>query len=265
MAGRMRDLALVGRVTAFGLTGLARDRSTLVFTVAFPVILLVLFVSIFGEDGASLPVRGASVPLDAYFTAGMAAYAVMMSGFATLAVTLTSQRETGQLKRLRATALPPWAFVTGQILKVIVLMAAISALLLAIGALAYGVPVDVPGLAGFAIYAVLAAAAFTALGVGATALFKTAESASTIAPFATVILGFISGVWIPTDQLPGWLVDLGLIFPLAHVAEGFQRTLSGEAGMGLDALNVVALAMWTVAGILLAARGFRWGPRGRAG
>lgn len=261
----MRDLALVGRVTVFGLTGLARDRSTLVFTVAFPVILLVLFVAIFGQEDASVPVRGASVPLDAYFTAGMAAYAVMMSGFATLAITLTSQRETGQLKRLRATALPPWAFVTAQILKVIVLMTAISALLLAIGAVTYGVPLDGPGIAGFAVYAVLAAAAFTALGVGVTALFKTAESASTIAPFATVILGFISGVWIPSDQLPAWLVDVGLLFPLAHVAEGFQRALSGEAGMGLDTLNVLALAVWTAAGTLLAARGFRWGPSGRAG
>ena len=44
----------------------------------------------------------------------------------------------------------------------------------------------------------------------------TAEAASTIAPFAGVLLGFISGVWIPVDQLPDWLVEVGRIFPLAH-------------------------------------------------
>lgn len=138
-------------------------------------------------------------------------------------------------------------------------------MLLAIGLVAYDIPLGGRGLAGFVVYAVLAAAAFTALGAGVTAMFRTAESASAVAPFATVLLGFISGVWIPTDQLPGWLVDVGLAFPLAHVAEGFQRSLSGEAGMGLDPVNVAALVAWAVVGVAVAARGFRWGPRGREG
>lgn len=96
-------------------------------------------------------------------------------------------------------------------------------------------------------------------------MFRTAESASAVAPSATVLLGFISGVWIPTDEMPGWLVDVGLVFPLAHVAEDFQRSLSSEAGMGLDPVNVAAPVAWAVVGVAVAARGLRWGPRGREG
>ena len=54
----------------------------------------------------------------------------------------------------------------------------------------------------------------------------TAEAASTIAPFAGVLLGFISGVWIPVDQLPDWLVEVGRVFPLAHLAESLQRAVA---------------------------------------
>ena len=49
------------------------------------------------------------------------------------------------------------------------------------------------------------------------------DSASTIAPFGTVILAFISGVFIPTDQLPNSLVQIGKVFPLAHLAHGSRR------------------------------------------
>lgn len=262
----MRDLALVAHVTRFGVVGLMRDRLTLVFTIIFPVALLVLFNSVFGEQDGALAIRGASVPLDAYFTAGMASYALMMAAFATLATSLTSQRETGQLKRLRATAMPAWVFIAGQVLRVALLVAAMSALLLLIGVLLYGVRVGMAGLAGFAIYALLGTAVFATLGVAATAVLRTAESASAITPFATVFLGFVSGVWIPVQELPGWLVDVGLVFPLAHVAEGLQRSLADPAaGTGLDALNVGVLALWGAAALAVAVRGFRWGPRSRGG
>ncbi|MEQ8833527.1 MAG: ABC transporter permease [Roseitalea porphyridii] len=261
----MGDLRLVAQVARFGVVGLARDRSTLVFTVIFPVALLALFNAVFADEGG-LAIRGARVPLDGYFTAGMAAYALMMAAFSTLAITLTSQRETGQLKRLRATAMPPWVFIAGQVAKVALLVVAMVALLVAIGVVAYGVPLSGAGLAGVAVYTLLGTAAFTTLGVAATALLRTAESASAITPFATVVLGFVSGVWIPTQELPGWAVDLGQLFPLAHLAEGLQRSLAGpSAGAGLDPLNAGVLLLWGVAGLAVAARGFRWTPRARAG
>ena len=94
----------------------------------------------------------------------------------------------------------------------------------------------------------------------------TAEAASTIASFAGVLLGFISGVWIPVDQMPDWLVEVGRIFPLPHLAESLQRAVTDPSlGTGLTGENVAVLAAWGIAGPIVAARGFRWEPQAHRG
>jgi hypothetical protein len=71
-----------------------------------------------------------------------------------------------------------------------------TVVLFLIGYLAYDVELTGEGVLGIVVAVVLATAAFAALGVALTVVTPTAEAASTIAPFAGVLLGFISGVWI---------------------------------------------------------------------
>src|SRR5207248_1288308 len=104
-------------------------------------------------------------------------------------------------------------------------------------------------------------AAMCSLGIALTAYTNTPDSASTIAPFSAVILSFISGVFIPTDQLPNSLVQIGKIFPLAHLAHGLQAAYnSGPAHLSGE--NVAVLVLWGGVGIIIAARNFRWEPQG---
>jgi ABC-2 type transport system permease protein len=100
-----------------------------------------------------------------------------------------------------------------------------------------------------------------ALGIALTALTTTPDSASTIAPFGTVLLSFISGVFVPTDQLPKTLVELGHFFPLSHLAEGLQAAFD-QGPVHLSGSNVATLATWGAAGLIVAARRFRWQPQG---
>lgn len=262
----MSDAALVARLTRYGLKGLARNPRVLIFTIAFPVILLVLFASVFGDESDTIEIGGARIPVDAYFTAGITAYAIMASAFSTLAIGLTSQRESGQLKRLRGTPLPSWAFITAQIARAVALVAAMTVVLFLIGYLAYDVEMTAEGVAGIVVSVLLGTAAFAALGVALTVVTPTTEAASTIAPFAGVLLGFISGVWIPVDVLPDWLVEVGRVFPLAHLAESLQRAVADPSlGTGLTGENVAVLAAWGIVGLVVAARGFRWEPQAHRG
>jgi hypothetical protein len=78
-----------------------RTPRALVFTIAFPLLFLLPFNSIFikgGDETGTLP-NGLVLSAQTYFTAGIVAYAVSLSTFTTLAVSLTTQRERGQLKR----------------------------------------------------------------------------------------------------------------------------------------------------------------------
>jgi ABC-2 type transport system permease protein len=262
----MSDVAMTLRQTGYRLLSLSRNPRVLVFTLAFPVLLLVLFNAIFDKESNRLtPFEGEQVVTATYFTGGMIAYAIMMATFSTLAIALTTQRETGMLKRYRGTPVPAWTFIAAQVASSIVMSVAMVVVLLAVAALGFDVGVAADRIPALAVYVLLGTAALSALGIALTAVTTTAESAATIAPFAGVILSFISGVFIPVDQLPGFLVDIGRIFPLAHLAEGLQRTLILPTGTGFDALNLAVLGAWGIAGAAVAARGFRWEPKAAAG
>lgn len=240
-----------------------RTPRAIIFTALFPLILLLLFNSIFigGAENVTLP-DNLKVGAEAYFTAGIVAYTVALSTFTTLTVSLTTQRENGQLKRYRGTPMPPWAFILAQIIRASAQALAMAALLLAIGAIGYGIPIPGSTFPAFVLYVILGTATMCSLGIALSAFTPTVDAASTIAPFSVVILAFFSGVWIPVDQLPQGLETLGKIFPLYHIALGLQTALApGATGSGLSAENVLILVVWALAGARIASRRFRWEPQ----
>src|SRR5207248_1595300 len=110
-AERMNDVALTFRQAGYVLMSMRRNPRVLVFSVAFPVVLLLLFASIFSKgENATTHFAGGPIKTDAYFTAGILAYAITMACFSSLAIALTTQRESGLLKRFRGTPVPAWTF-----------------------------------------------------------------------------------------------------------------------------------------------------------
>ena len=262
----MRDRAIVLAQTRVALLVALRTPRALLFTAAFPLLFLFLFNSIFvngGSETATLP-NSLKLSAEAYFTAGIAAYSIALSTFTTLAVSLTTLRERGQLKRLRGTPMPGWTFVAAQVLRATLQAVAMAALLLAIGALAYSVPVPGSTFPAFVLYVVLGTATMSALGIALSPFTSTPDAASTVAPFTVVLLAFISGVWIPVDQLPHWLESIAKIFPLYHLALGLQTSLApGASGSGLDAGNLAVLAAWAAGGAWVADPPLPLGAAGR--
>jgi ABC-2 type transport system permease protein len=260
----MSDRAIVIEQAKLAIKVALRTPRTLIFTIAFPLILLVLFNSIFNHGGnqtAALP-NDLRLSAEAYFTAGIIAYAVALSTFTTLAVSLTTQRENGQLKRYRGTPMPPWTFILAQILRSVAQAVAMAALLLGLGAIAYGVPVPGSTFPAFVLYLLLGTATMCALGIALSAFVPNADAASTIAPFSVVMLSFISGVWIPIEKLSGALETIGKIFPLYHIALGLQTSLApGAGGSALQGSDLLVLAIWLAVGIRLSIKRFRWEPQ----
>jgi ABC-2 type transport system permease protein len=264
----MSDRGIVLAQARMAILVALRTPRALVFTVFFPLILLVLFNSLFNHGGSETTTLPSDVKLSAqaYFTAGIVAYSVALSTFTTLAVSLTTQRENGQLKRYRGTPMPPWTFIAAQITRATAQALFMTAVLLTVGAVAYGVPVPGATFPAFVLYVILGTATCCSLGIALTAFTTTPDSASTIAPFTVVILAFFSGIWIPVDQLPQWLETVGKVFPLYHLALGLQTSLSpGATDSGLDLENVLILALWAVAGARIASKRFRWEPQAARG
>jgi ABC-2 type transport system permease protein len=258
------DVAVVARQTRYAIVSSLRNSRSVVFGIVFPVVFLVMFNSIFSSgDNATVNFHHHEVHTRAIFTAGLAAYAIMLQSFSTLAITLTTQRESGQLKRLRGTPMRPWTFVAAQMIRAVLFTYAVVAALLVIGRLFFSVDLTRSALVGVAVYSALGAAVMATLGIAITVFTPTVDAASSVGPFTAVILSFISGVFIPPDVLPDWLAALGRVFPLEPLADGLQRAVTGVAGgTGLTVHNVALLLVWGAAGLGVAARRFRWVPQG---
>jgi ABC-2 type transport system permease protein len=241
-----------------------RERDSVVFTFLFPVILLAIFGSVFNDEIAP------GVSFTQYFAAGMIASGIMLSSFQALSIGIALERDDGTLKRLRGTPMPPVAYFLGKIGQVLVTGVVQAAILLGIGALAFGL--DLPGSANlwlrFAWIFVLGSAAGTVLGIAYSSVPRSGRSASAVVIPVVLVLQFISGVFFVYSQLPAWMRDIAQLFPLKWLAQGMRSVLlpasfesqeiNGSWQLGLCA---VVLTLWTVVGLLLCSRTFRWQRR----
>ena len=255
------DLALVWIQARHQLLGYARNRRAVIFGVALPVILLVLFNSIFVQGSDSVEVADHQVAASAYFTGGMIAYAMLLSGFTSMAMSLVALRETGELKRRRGTPVPAWTFIAAMIVRTAILIGSTAVLMLAISHFAYDVAVPVDALAQILLYVLLGTTVFAAVGIAATALVTDIDSAGGLLPFVAFILSFISSIFVPLDQLPDWLAEIGRVFPVYHVAAGIQTALGQSGSHPISAANVAVLLVWGIGATIFATRSFRWEPQ----
>jgi ABC-2 type transport system permease protein len=177
-------------------------------------------------------------------------------------MSLVIAREDGRLKRGRGTPLPAWVFIAGRVGNSIVVALLMLALIMALGRIAYGVAIPWSRLPSILFVLVIGAAAFCCLGVALTAAIPSEDAAAPIVNALLLPLYFLSGVFIPDDQLPAGVIHFADVFPIRHFFEAlFDAYLGGGSAVSWDNLAVVAI--WGVAGLLAAIRWFRWTPRAR--
>jgi ABC-2 type transport system permease protein len=240
-----------------------RQRESVVFTLVFPVVLLLALGAVLDYD------LGAGVDFPQYFMAGVITAGVVGSSLQNMAIHIAGERSDGTLKSLAGTPMPKSAYFVGKVVQVLAVTAATVALLLLVGVAVYGI--DLPSGTDWLTFAwvtVLGAAACTLLGVAVSSLARNGRSASaTVTPIA-LVLEFVSGVFLPFDQVPGWLQDLASVFPVKWLAQGLRSVflpdaLAASEPAGSWELGRVALVLgaWCVAGLVLCVLTFRWQDR----
>jgi ABC-2 type transport system permease protein len=241
-----------------------RRRDSFIFTFAFPVIMLFIFGSVFSDEIAP------GVSFTQYFAAGMIASGVVLSSFQSLAISIAIERDEGTLKRLRGTPMPPASYFLGKIGLVLVTSLIQTAILLVIGALAFDLELPAgPELwFRFGWVFVLGTTAGTVLGIAYSSLARSSESASAVVSPVVIVLQFISGVFFVFTDLPGWMQAIGSIFPLKWLAQGMRSVFLPPSFETAEASGswqlwqtALILAVWTIVGLALCLRTFRWQRR----
>jgi ABC-2 type transport system permease protein len=238
-----------------------RSREAVVFTMAFPVIMILIFASIF--DGEIAP----GVDFTQYFITGMIATGLMTAGFQSLAIQIPIERDRGVLKRLRGTPMPPWVYFAGKVLMVLVIAVAETVLLLAVSVGLFGLALPDTGQRWWTLawVSVLGITACTLCGIAFSSLARTGRSAPAVVTPVALVLQFISGVFFVFTQLPVWMQQVAALFPLKWMCQGLRSVFLPDAfarsePAGSWELGRVALVLgaWCVAGLVLCLLTFRW-------
>jgi ABC-2 type transport system permease protein len=242
----------------------SRERDSMVFIFGFPIILLLIFGSVFSDEIAP------GVSFRQYFTAGMIASGLMITSFQSLAIQIAIERDDGTLHRLAGTPMPRGAFFLGKIILVVVTATVQTMLLLILGALLFGL--QLPSGPGrwltFGWLSLLGATTFTLLGVAASGVPRSGRSASAVISPIVIIAQFISGVFFVYSDLPPWMQHVASVLPLKWLTQGMRsvflpdsfaaREPAGSWEHGRIALVLIA---WGIASAVLAMRTFRWHRR----
>lgn len=254
-------LSLGIRRGGFEIKQFSRQRESVVFTLLFPVILLVIFGSVFTDTIAP------NVTFSQYFVAGMIASGLVNTGFQALAITIPLERDFGALKRLRGTPMPASSYFIGKAILVSVSMVIQILMLLGFGIIFFGVnmPTDINKWITFTWLTLMGSACSTALGIAFSIVPKSGRGASAVVSPIVIVLQFFSGVFLIFTQLPPWMQQFAALFPLKWLTQGMRSVFlpdsfaSQEVAKSWENGRVfLILLVWLVIGVFFSVRKFKW-------
>ncbi|HXD57227.1 MAG TPA: ABC transporter permease [Thermoleophilaceae bacterium] len=251
-------MTLIAHEAKYELLAAWRNPRARFFTVIFPLILMVIFGSAFH---GTTTVDGVSVGLTRFFVPSVLTLSLVTASYATLVISMANARETGILKRRRATPVPASVLVAGKALATLVTAVGMTALLLVLAQAAYGVGFSASALLAIAAAVVIGTLALSCVGYAVSGLIGNADAAQPIVQATLLPLYFISGVWIPTDQLPSGLQHIAALFPIEHLANALHlASVHGSLSGAFAPRDLLVLAAWAAGAAIFAARRFSWLP-----
>jgi ABC-2 type transport system permease protein len=197
----------------------------------------------------------------------MIAAGLFASSFQNLGISIPIERDSGALKRLAGTPMPPSAYFVGKIVLVAVVATVQQVLLLAVGVLFYGLDLPTEGSRWLTYLwvSVLGISACTMFGIAITSFVKNGRTAPAVISPIAIVLQFISGVFFVFAVLPQWMQTIASFFPLKWMTQGMRSVFLPDnyqaqepAGSWEHGRIALVLGLWLVGGLLVAVRTFRW-------
>src|SRR3954447_5376892 len=246
----MSDLALTWRQYRLERRLVWRHPSAAFFNFLLPLLFLGLFGAILHGNQDDLNVI---VP-------GIAGMAVLATTFSALAFNLVFLRESGVLKRIRGTPLPPGAYLGGVAANAVTNTALQVVIILVAGKAFFGVdglrdPLEL------LVFVGLGVVCFASLGVAFSHVIPNFDSAPAYVNAVFLPVIFISGVFYDAEHAPGFLKQIAEILPLKHLIDGLSGAMVTGSGLSHHTGAFAVLVAWTIFGVTFAIRGFSWESR----
>ncbi len=253
----MHDLALTFRQIGWERKAFFRNPAAAGFTFIFPVMFLVIFGAVYGDETYHLSTG--SIPAIQYQLAQILVFSVVGTTFVGLVTSIAIRRDTGELKRKRGTPVSPAVILGGIIGNGVLLALLMSALVIALSIVLFGAEIEPERLPALLLTLTVGALTFCALGALVAALVPNGDSASATANLVIFPLYFLSGIFIP--DIPETFEHIASVFPLRPFLLSLSELFNPAASGAPDWANLAVVAAWGIAASILAVRVFRWSPR----
>lgn len=244
-------LRMLADQTRYQLRIARRSPRALVSSAAMPLVLLVLLEAI--SDPRQGDVTGD-------LTASMVGLALLQVCYQNLASGLVASRDTGLLKRLRATPLPLVVHLCARVLAGTIVACALAAVVAGTAVVAYGATLRPEGIAPALAGLVLGSVTLSLVGLAVAQLIPRSDAAPAVLSLTLLPVVLISGMFFPTAELPGWVGLLAEALPVSHL---LALLGAGFSAGGWQLTDLVWLAAWAVVALVLAVTRFRTEPGGR--
>ena len=242
---------LIGKMSWLEQKLFLREPLTALFALALPLVVLFVMGGVFGNESTPEVYRG--VGAMNYYVPAYVALVTASVGLISLPTHIASNRESGVLKRYRASGMPAWVLVGAQIIVTFVIAAVSAIVLVAVAVPTHDVvaPDSIPMvLAGFA----MAALTFAAIGVLLGAVLPSARAAQALGVLLWFVLLILGGAGPPPEVLTGAMSTIGDLTVLRQAIDVMQ-----DGWLGLDpGYSWLVIAAITLVASLLAIRFFRW-------
>src|SRR5438132_12038026 len=185
----------------------------------------------------------------------MLGYGAIATGFAGLSIMLVIRRESGILKRVRATPLPAWAYVVALLCTTLIAFALEAVCMIAIGRIFFHTHIH--NLFSLALALLLGAAALTTLGLALTVLIKTSEGSSAVGNAIYLPVSFVSGAFFSPHSFPTALKAIANVLPLVYLLSLVRDIALHNQQIWDRPGDVAVIAACGLAGAIIALRRVR--------
>jgi ABC-2 type transport system permease protein len=232
-----------------------RNKSTLFWSFAFPIGIILLYGAIWGQQTFS-GVRGID-----WLMVGVIVLNIMSSGFMGDSAWLTDSRERGILQRIRATPLPAIDLISAYILTRLGLVIVQSLAIAGVAIVIFGARIPLEGLLPALLFIIFGGLVFITLGQAIASVAPTMGACIAIGQVLFFPLMFVSNLFMPLDIMPFWVSWIGMWTPAFMLVDLMRPFLMPSEALQQLWINLVGLMAYLIAGIALSARFFSWAPR----
>jgi ABC-2 type transport system permease protein len=223
------------------------------FALIFPLLLLVMFGSIYGNKPT--PFFGGHGMVDVS-TPAYIAIIMGSTGFMSMSIVVSTYRERGVLRRFRASPLRPTAIIGAQVTVNYVVTLAGALILVAGAVLIYHMKFSGSVWAVFLGFT-LSTLSFFAIGFVVASVSRTSRVAQILAMVLYFPNIFLSGATVPKEIFPAAMKSISKALPMTHVVNLLQGLWFGNP-WSKHVTEVIVLAGLLVVGAVISAKAFRW-------